>query len=126
MAGYGARKAPSVSQYVANLNAIPSAQDVAAGQQDNFPDLEEELAQFTNTEFLNFDADGFSLEQPGQELEHGHEDNAKRAKITHDDVDGLDFVNGQSHSPMSPMTHQSSSFVSKHPHRHILPSKHTR
>ncbi|MCJ1475403.1 hypothetical protein MMC13_004065 [Lambiella insularis] len=54
MSGYSARKAPNVSQCIANLNTVPSAPDVAAGQQDGYPS-EDDLAIFTNAEFFDFD-----------------------------------------------------------------------
>jgi len=43
-----------VSQYVAKLNTIPSAQDMASRNQDPL-EIENELALFTNTEFFDFD-----------------------------------------------------------------------
>ncbi len=47
------QRAPNVSEFIANLNAIPSDQDLAAQQQDfNFDD---DLAMFTNTTFFDFD-----------------------------------------------------------------------
>ena len=55
MDGYKSRKAPNVSHFLANLNTLPSQHEVANQQQDDF-NIEEELAQFTNTEFLDFDA----------------------------------------------------------------------
>jgi len=42
-----------VSEYIANLNAIPTAQDIqAANSELNF---EDDLAMFTNTQFFDFD-----------------------------------------------------------------------
>ena len=43
-----------MSQYVANLNTIPSAQDMASRNQDPL-EIENDLALFTNTEFFDFD-----------------------------------------------------------------------
>ncbi|KAH0556300.1 hypothetical protein GP486_005775, partial [Trichoglossum hirsutum] len=54
MSGFGGRRAPNVSQYIATLNTIPSAQDLASQQQDAFG-LEDDLALFTNTQFFDFD-----------------------------------------------------------------------
>lgn len=87
MAGYSGRRAPNVSRYVSNLNAIPSAHDIASPSEDNF-NVENELAQFTNAEFLDFDAGKF-LEEPAPEYgsrgqnEHGDDNNMN--------VKGLDF-----------------------------------
>lgn len=57
MSGYTGRRAPNVSQYIQDLNTVPSAQELAAQQQqpkDNFG-LDEDLSLFTNTEFFDFD-----------------------------------------------------------------------
>ncbi|TKA83481.1 hypothetical protein B0A55_00549 [Friedmanniomyces simplex] len=50
---YHGRRAPNVSAYLANLNAIPSAQDIA-GQAD-FPLADDGLDFLTNAEFFDFD-----------------------------------------------------------------------
>ncbi|KAK3624809.1 hypothetical protein LTR56_020774 [Elasticomyces elasticus] len=55
---YNARRAPNVSAYLANLNTIPSAQEVAAGQAD-FALSDDGLDFLTNTEFFDFDG-GFN------------------------------------------------------------------
>ena len=73
MDGYKSRKAPNVSHFLANLNTLPSAHEVATQQQDDF-NIEEELAQFTNTEFLDFDAG----ELPMPEYDPGLEEKARR------------------------------------------------
>ena len=75
MEGYKSRKAPNVSAFLANLNTLPSAHEVATQhqQQDDF-NIEDELAQFTNTEFLDFDAG----ELPMPEYDPGLEDKARR------------------------------------------------
>ncbi|TAQ85925.1 hypothetical protein B7494_g5760 [Chlorociboria aeruginascens] len=52
---YNGRRGPNVSEYIANLNAIPSAQDLQS--QENFTtNLEDDLAMFTNTQFFDFDS----------------------------------------------------------------------
>ncbi|KAL8627512.1 hypothetical protein Q9189_006776 [Teloschistes chrysophthalmus] len=63
MTGFGGRKGPNVPHYLANLNAIPSEQDLATQQQDNF-DFHNDLAPFTNTEFLDFDQGENFLQSP--------------------------------------------------------------
>jgi len=58
MAGYTGRRAPNFSQYLDDLNAIPSPYDQALQQQQQQKttlNLDEELALFTNTEFFDFD-----------------------------------------------------------------------
>ncbi|KAL8950948.1 MAG: hypothetical protein Q9222_003038 [Ikaeria aurantiellina] len=54
MAGLGGRKGPNVSQYLSNLNTIPSEHDLAIQQSEDF-DFSGDLAAFTNTEFFDFD-----------------------------------------------------------------------
>jgi len=54
MAGYRGQRGPNVSEFIANLNTIPSAQDVAGQGPDNF-NLDDDLAMFTNTQFFDFD-----------------------------------------------------------------------
>ncbi len=50
---YNGRRGPNVSEYIANLNAIPSAQDLQAADAEF--NLEDDLAMFTNTQFFDFD-----------------------------------------------------------------------
>jgi hypothetical protein len=50
---YNGRRGPNVSEYIANLNAIPTAQDLQ-NSEDNF-NMEDSLAMFTNTQFFDFD-----------------------------------------------------------------------
>ena len=76
MEAYKDRKASNVPHYLANLNALPSAHDTAIQQQDEI-NFEDELAQFTNTEFLDFDADNF-MEQPMPEYDPSLEEKARR------------------------------------------------
>ncbi|KAK5116679.1 hypothetical protein LTR62_007353 [Meristemomyces frigidus] len=52
MASYNGRRAPNVSQYLANLNTIPSPQDAAA---QNAFGTGDDLDFLTNTEFFDFD-----------------------------------------------------------------------
>jgi hypothetical protein len=55
MSTYSARRAPNVSQYIANLNTVPSAADLAAQQE--LGTFEDDLAIFTNTQFFDFDGE---------------------------------------------------------------------
>ena len=54
MASFNARRAPNVSQYIANLNTVPSAQDLAAQSDISLNDGDLEF--LTNTEFFDFDS----------------------------------------------------------------------
>ncbi|KAJ5907899.1 hypothetical protein N7495_000581 [Penicillium taxi] len=61
MAGYNGRRAPNFSQYLDDLNAIPSPYDQALQQQQqqqNTFTVDNELAMFTNAEFFDFDGFG--------------------------------------------------------------------
>lgn len=51
MSNYNGRRAPNVSQYLANLNAIPGPQD----SQNDFSQLGDDLDFLTNAEFFDFD-----------------------------------------------------------------------
>ncbi len=51
---YNGRRGPNVSEYIANLNAIPSAQDIQTIDQQSF-NFDDDLALFTNTNFFDFD-----------------------------------------------------------------------
>lgn len=57
MSGFNGRRAPNVSQYLANLNQIPTGQEV---QQDSL-NFENDLDFLTNAEFFDFD----QFNQPG-------------------------------------------------------------
>lgn len=65
MSGYAnGRRAPNVSQYLANLNTIPTPQEHSA--QNEF-ELGSEGLDFLNTEFFDFDASAFD---PNGEFPH--------------------------------------------------------
>jgi len=50
MSGYNGRHGPNVSKYVANLNTIPTQQDLLAEPLN----IEEDLALFTNNDFIDW------------------------------------------------------------------------
>jgi len=58
MSSYNGRRVPNFSQFLEDLNAIPSPHDQALQQQDDSFNIDAELALFTNTEFLDFDSHG--------------------------------------------------------------------
>ena len=104
MDGYKSRKAPNVSHFLANLNALPSAHEVASQQQDDF-NIDDELAQFTNTEFLDFDAG----ELPMAEFDPNLEEKARREIAAANNKisgKGMDLVAG-----MLPIVHHRTPFV---------------
>ncbi|KAH1490620.1 hypothetical protein LV164_007583 [Aspergillus fumigatus] len=82
MSGYNGRRAPNFSQYLEDLNAIPSPYDQALQQQqrqDTF-NLDAELSLFTNTEFFDFDNLG-DLNLPS--FDAVNEDSAKTTDQQH-------------------------------------------
>lgn len=97
MSTFNGRRAPNVSQYVANLNAIPSPHDVATQHQEPF-NLEDDLAMFTNTEFFDFDLGDTSVPAP-VDYEQLRNDGlkAQSSATRRKDVQGMDYMNGLSH-----------------------------
>ncbi|KAF3491972.1 regulatory protein cys-3 [Arthroderma uncinatum] len=57
MADFNGRRAPNFSQYLNELNTIPSPYEQTAKPEELF-DVDAELALFTNAEFLDFDPAG--------------------------------------------------------------------
>ena len=93
MSGYSGRKAPNVSQYIANLNTIPSAHEIATGQQDGYP-LDDDLAIFTNAEFLDFDL-GETID-PVASYDPSLEERVKRGTgPSKDDAKSMTYDNGR-------------------------------
>ena len=95
MSTFTGRKAPNVSQYLANLNAIPSAHEIANQQQEPYA-IDDELALFTNTEFYDFDLE--HIEHNPVEYDHSHEERSRSEHAgTHkSNQKPLEFVNGMS------------------------------
>ena len=92
MATYNGRRAPNVSQYIANLNTIPSAHDIATQEQEGF-NIEDDLATFTNAEFLDFDL-GEPIEQPPIDYDPSHDQQARRDEAATKETKNVDFING--------------------------------
>lgn len=104
MNSFNGRRAPNVSQYVANLNTIPSAHDTATQQQDDFS-LEDDLALFTNTEFYDFDLGENIQQAPPLDYDPTLEERARRGQAggLKDNAKNLDFVNGMSSLSTTPL-----------------------
>ncbi len=90
------RQGPNVAEFIANLNAIPSAQDIAAQQDFNF---EDDLAMFTNATFFDFDIGQDADLQPAV---LGFDDGHRTASVpqqqqnTHDMAKAnMDFLQGE-------------------------------
>ena len=95
MSGFGGRRAPNVSQYIANLNALSPVSDVKSQGQEDFG-LENDLAMFTNTQFFDFDlgemVDAAPVPYDPAKEERARRDNATTGPGTIQS--GLNFLNG--------------------------------
>ena len=89
MANLGGRRAPNVSQYIANLNTIPSDYDLATQEDYSIAD---DLAIFTNAEFYDWD----NVEKPKIEYDVSHDEPVRRENATAARNNGkeLDFSTG--------------------------------
>jgi len=85
---YHGRRGPNVSEYIANLNTIPSAQEM--NTQDNF-NVEDDLAMFTNTHFFDFDTGNPDLQ--GDDI--GFDGLGGQSVASENlDLKPIDFLNG--------------------------------
>ena len=97
MAGFNGRRAPNVSQYIANLNTINPAREVATQQDENYNLDDDDLAVFTNAEFFDFDL-GDGNEQPPIQYDPSQEERARRENAAaHKNAHKVDFINGICH-----------------------------
>jgi len=97
MSEFNGRRAPNFSQYLDDLNAIPSPYDQAVQQQqkqESF-NLDAELSLFTNAEFFDFDQFG-ELNLPTFDSVDNDKlkDNSNNAE-QNPDLKFLDFLNGE-------------------------------
>lgn len=99
MAEYNGRRAPNFSQYLEDLNAIPSPYDQALQQQQQQQDVfnvDADLSLFTNTEFFDFDKFG-SFDLPAFDaIEDGnHKKEHKPENAQSSDMDFLNLLGGK-------------------------------
>ncbi|KAJ5665689.1 uncharacterized protein N7477_008137 [Penicillium maclennaniae] len=96
MAGYSGRRAPNFSQYLDDLNTIPSPYDQALQQQQQQQDtinFDEELAVFTNAEFFDFDKFA-NLDLPTFDgLEDKNTQVVSEQQTQNEDMKFMDFLN---------------------------------
>lgn len=79
MSGYQpGRRGPNVSQYIAGLNQIPQENDFTLDESYNF---EDDLALFTNTEFIHNDIIDFDLDFDFTQAIPGEEEYLKQDQI---------------------------------------------
>ncbi|KAE8371559.1 hypothetical protein BDV26DRAFT_275843 [Aspergillus bertholletiae] len=101
MTEYNGRRAPNFSQYLDDLNAIPSPYDQAIQQQQQGSyNLDADLSLFTNAEFFDFDNFG-DLNIPG--FDSVESDNLKKenshATGQNSDMEFLDLLGGFGNMP---------------------------
>jgi hypothetical protein len=97
MSEYNGRRAPNFSQYLQDLNAIPSPYDQALQQQqqDVF-NLDAELSMFTNTEFFDFDNFGDLNLPTFNSVEGDSLKTETKPKTAHNtDMEFLDLLGGK-------------------------------
>jgi len=76
--------------FIANLNAIPTSQDLHSSNADNFS-LDDDLAMFTNTQFFDFDlGQDADLQPTDYDARGGH-----TLATDSDDLKPLDFIQGK-------------------------------
>ena len=101
MSGFnGGRRGPTVSQYIANLNAIPSSHDDVVNQHDSAYNLEDDLAVFTNTQFFDFDM-GEDIDQQPMPYDPSAEERARRENATAHKSSGKALDYSQNHGRSS-------------------------
>ncbi|EEP80763.1 hypothetical protein UREG_05605 [Uncinocarpus reesii 1704] len=110
MSGYNGRRAPNFSQYLSDLNTVPSPYDQAVQEDREIFDVDAELALFTNAEFLDFDSKGdMSGRVPVTAL---GEDQHNPESTSNQDVKYLDMLN------VAPVQAAAYSTVSQQPANH--------
>jgi hypothetical protein len=102
MSSYNGRRVPNFSQFLEDLNTIPSPydqaiQDQALQQQDDSFNIDAELALFTNAEFLDFD--DMSIPLTYEPLEEEASQNVVEAKNANTEADYLDLLTSESDTP---------------------------
>lgn len=121
MEGYKGRKAPNVSSYLANLNALPSAHDVATQHQQEDFSFEKELAQFTNAEFLDQDVGDYLEQRPMSEYGPALEEQARRDNaIANNEIAGrgMDFMAGMLNVALDTAVASNQTSIIPAKHRH--------
>lgn len=97
MSDYNSRRFPNFSQYLDDLNTIPSPYDQAVQQQqqDSF-NIDAELSLFTNAEFFDFDNFGdlnlptFDSVEDGSSTKEPNNNEGQKANMKF-----TDFLNGE-------------------------------
>lgn len=96
MSEYNGRRAPNFSQYLDDLNTIPSSYDQNTSQQQDRElfDVDAELALFTNAEFLDFDPVGADMNS-SVPVKLGEDQITADSSHDNQDVKYMDMLNGE-------------------------------
>ena len=94
MANFAGRRAPNVSQYIAELNVVRPERDDALAADDAY-DFETNLNLFTNAEFLDYPVDDIALDHSVLDYTSSQDEQATRASFVPKEEysHGLDFAN---------------------------------
>lgn len=103
MANFAGRRAPNVSQYIAELNVVRPERDDALAADDGY-DFETNLNLFTNAEFLDYPVDDIALDQSVLDYTASQEAQGTQATFVAKEEypHGLDFANSMCALPLSP------------------------
>lgn len=96
MSEFNGRRAPNFSQYLEDLNAIPSPYDQALQQQQQQQDsfnLDSELSLFTNAEFFDFDKFGDLSLPTFDSMDNDKSKEDTNEKDQNSDLKFLEFLN---------------------------------
>ena len=99
MSEFNGRRAPNFSQYLEDLNAIPSPYDQALQQQQQQQDsfnLDSELSLFTNAQFFDFDKFGDLSLPTFDSMDNDKSKEDTNEKDQNSDLKFLEFLNGKS------------------------------
>lgn len=91
MSGFNGRRGPNFSQYLSELNTIPSSGDQSVQPEQGIFDVDAELALFTNAEFFDFDASASMSRHVPASLGENH---TSPEQTSNEDVKYLDMLNG--------------------------------
>ena len=94
MANFSGRRAPNVSQYIANLNVVRPERENALSPDEAYS-FDDDLNMFTNAEFLDFPVDDTALEHSALNYTPAQEERSRRANAVpkKEYSHGLDIVN---------------------------------
>jgi hypothetical protein len=96
MSTYNGRRGPNVSQYILELNTIPTPQEIAA--QNQALNMDDDFTLFTNAEFLDFDNLDIPDLTQGVEYDPVQEERARRQNASayrHSAVKSNEAMNGK-------------------------------